>query len=179
MPKSVQLKRKNLQIIGFILIIAGLIPILLIFASIGLWNGIFNLIIGIPVLIIGVILVILGSILTKEIPDIKEEIRKISQSYTKINFRKLANIIGCNKKILLKTINEMVASKELEATIEFPFIIFENTKVSIEIPTDRSPTQDHKIESRKFGPPCPNCNRETIFISDYNRYFCEHCRKYV
>ena len=29
------------------------------------------------------------------------------------------------------------------------------------------------------GPPCPECNRPTTHIAQYDRFFCYHCRKYV
>ncbi|NVM28608.1 MAG: hypothetical protein HWN65_07170 [Candidatus Helarchaeota archaeon] len=29
------------------------------------------------------------------------------------------------------------------------------------------------------GPPCPDCSRATRHIAQYNRYYCDHCQKYI
>jgi len=37
----------------------------------------------------------------------------------------------------------------------------------------------HRRSTPSLGPPCPLCNAATTFISQYNRYYCYSCQKYV
>ncbi len=30
-----------------------------------------------------------------------------------------------------------------------------------------------------IGPPCPKCNRATVYISEYQKYYCQYCKEYI
>jgi hypothetical protein len=46
-------------------------------------------------------------------------------------------------------------------------------------PTTFSPPPGAARSIQPPGPPCPNCDRATRFIPEYNRYYCDSCQKYV
>ena len=66
--------------------------------------------------------------LEEVLSSFKEKILNASQAYSSIHFKKLAKIIGCNDRLLLNLISKMVVSKEINAVIEFPSIIFKKTQ---------------------------------------------------
>jgi len=46
-------------------------------------------------------------------------------------------------------------------------------------PITSTPTQPTPPPAGVPGPPCPHCNGATRYIPEYNRYYCDHCQKYV
>ena len=46
-------------------------------------------------------------------------------------------------------------------------------------PVQKAVAPEAQPKSPPSGPPCPTCNGATQFITQYNRYYCYHCQKYV
>ena len=91
-----------------------------------------------------------------------------------IDYKELASVIGCKPTYVLGIVDYLLASKELFATVEYPNIIFDRgKKKQLEASTDQEQVQE------KTPPTCPECNKATRFITQYSRYYCDQCKKYV
>ena len=104
----------------------------------------------------------------------KLEIMKTASLCYTINYKELASSIGCKPTYILNIVDYLIASKELFATIKHPNIIFDRgSKKPLEASTDQEQDQE------KTPPTCSKCNRETRFITQYSRYYCDQCKKYI
>ena len=49
----------------------------------------------------------------------------------------------------------------------------------------KTPPPEHSIPETQTprtqtpGPPCSRCNRAARFIPEYNKFYCDHCKKYI
>lgn len=161
----------------------------IIFGIYVIYNILFSivLIISSSTMVFGILLFtrIFSEKLAKEainkIESLKPKLIGISKSYDKINYKVCADLIGLKRRSLLNLVAEMIAKKELDATIEMPFFIFHSNQAKPSIPSAEPTTSQPFLQpsSQEPGPPCPECDKATRFIAQYNRYYCDYCQKYI
>jgi len=61
-------------------------------------------------------------------------------------------------------------------SVFFNFLVFSEKKETLPLPL----LEETPIPlSLLIGPPCPKCNRATIYISEYQKYYCQYCKEYI
>ncbi|MEM1574603.1 MAG: hypothetical protein QXF09_05555 [Nitrososphaerota archaeon] len=62
----------------------------------------------------------------------------------------------------------------------FNFIVFREEKEEVlPLPLMEIPTIPSLSLSLLIGPACPKCNRATIYVSEYQKYYCQYCKEYI
>jgi len=65
-------------------------------------------------------------------------------------------------------------------SVFFNFIVFREKREEIlPLPLIETPTTPSVPLSLLIGPACPKCNRVTIYVSEYQKYYCQYCKEYI
>ncbi|MEM3062847.1 MAG: hypothetical protein QW303_04810 [Nitrososphaerota archaeon] len=66
-------------------------------------------------------------------------------------------------------------------SVFFNFIVFKEEKKEevLPLPLVETPVAPPLSLSLLIGPACPKCNRATIYVSEYQKYYCQYCEEYI
>lgn len=66
-------------------------------------------------------------------------------------------------------------------SVFFNFIVFKEEKKEevLPLPLVETPVAPPLSLSLLIGPACPKCNRATIYVSEYQKYYCQYCKEYI